>query len=61
VDPKKVAVVLDWKAPKDVWGIKSFIGMVGYYQRFIEGFSKIARPMKALLAKNVEFKWAPMC
>jgi hypothetical protein len=61
VDPKKVASILDWKAPKDVRGIKSFIGMAGYYQRFIEGFSKIARPMTALLAKKVEFKWIPSC
>jgi hypothetical protein len=59
VDPKKVAAILDWKAPKDVRGIKSFIGMAGYYRRFIEGFSKIARPMTALLAKKVEFKWTP--
>jgi hypothetical protein len=57
VDPKQVADVLDWKAPKDVRGIKSFIGMAGYYRHFIEGFSKIARPMIALLAKKVEFKW----
>jgi hypothetical protein len=56
VDPKKVAAILDWKTPRDVRGIKSFIGMVGYYQRFIEGFSKIA-PMTSLLAKKVEFKW----
>jgi hypothetical protein len=61
VDPKKVAAILDWKAPKDVRGIKSFIGMAGYYRRFIEGFSKIARPMTALLAKKVEFKWTPAC
>jgi hypothetical protein len=59
VDPKKVATILDWKALKDVRGIKSFIGMAGYYQRFIEGFFKIARPMTALLAKKVEFKWTP--
>jgi hypothetical protein len=61
VDPKKVAAILDWKAPKDVRGIKSFIGIAGYYQRFIEGFSKIATPMTALLAKKVEFKWTPSC
>jgi glutaredoxin-related protein len=61
VDPKKVAVILDWKAPKDVWGIKSFIRMADYYRRFFEGFSKIARPMTALLAKKVEFKWTPTC
>jgi hypothetical protein len=57
VDPKKVAYILNWKAPTDVQGIKSFIGMVGYYQRFIEGFSKIARLMTALLANKVDFKW----
>jgi hypothetical protein len=61
VDPKKVAVILDWKAPKDVRGIKSSIGMAGYYRRFIEGFSKIARPMIALLEKKFEFKWTPAC
>jgi hypothetical protein len=61
MDPKKVPAILDWKTPKDVRGIKSFIGMAGYYQRFIEGFSKIARPMTALLAKKVEFKWTSAC
>jgi hypothetical protein len=61
VDPKKVADILDWKAPRDVRGIKSFIGMARYYRCFIEGFSKIARPMTALLAKKVEFKWTPAC
>jgi hypothetical protein len=61
VDPKNIAAILDWKAPKDVRGIKSFIGMAGYYRHFIEGFSKIARPMTALLAIKVEFKWTPAC
>jgi hypothetical protein len=61
VDPKKVAAILDWKAPKDVRGIKSFIGMAGYYRRLIEGFSKIARPMTTLLAKKVDFKCTPAC
>jgi hypothetical protein len=61
VDPKKVADILDWKAQRDVRGIKSFIGMAGYYRRFIEAFSKIARPMTVLLAKKVEFKWTPTC
>jgi hypothetical protein len=51
MDPKKVVAILDWKSPKDVRGIKSFFGMAGYYRRFIEGFSKIARPMIALLAR----------
>jgi hypothetical protein len=57
LDPKKVADILNWKASTDVRGIKSFIGMAGYYRQFIEGFSKIARPMTALLTNKVEFKW----
>jgi hypothetical protein len=61
VDPKKVAYILNWKAPTDVRGIKSFIGMARYYQRFIEGFSKIARPMTSFLANKVEFKWTQKC
>jgi hypothetical protein len=61
MDPKKVVAILDRKAPKDVRGIKSFIGMTGYYRRHIEGFSKIARLMTALLAKKFEFKWTPEC
>jgi hypothetical protein len=42
VDPKNIAAILNSKAPKDVRGIKSFIGMAGYYRGFTEGFSKIA-------------------
>ena len=41
VDPSKVEVVLQWERPKTVTEIKSFIGLAGYYKRFIEGFSKI--------------------
>ena len=49
VDPKKVKDVLNWNPPKDVSEIRSFLGMAGYYQRFIEGFSKLAKPMTSLL------------
>jgi hypothetical protein len=61
VDPKKVIDILNWKAPTDARGIKSFIGMARYYRRFIEGFSKIAKPMTTLLGNNVEFKWTKKC
>jgi hypothetical protein len=61
MDPKKVTDILNWKAPRIVRGIKSFIGMAGYYRRFIKGFSKIARPMTTPLVKKVEFKWTPEC
>jgi hypothetical protein len=61
MDPKKVADILNWKASTDVRGIKSFIRMVEYYRRFIKGFSKIVRPMIALLANKFEFKWTHKC
>jgi hypothetical protein len=61
VDPNKVADILNWKAPTYARGIKSFIGMARYYRRFIEGFSKIAKPMTALLANKLEFKWTQKC
>jgi hypothetical protein len=61
VDPKKVADILNWKAPTNARGIKSFIGMAGYYRRFIEGFSKIAKPMTVFLGNKVEFKWTQKC
>jgi hypothetical protein len=61
VDPKKVADILNWKAPTYARGIKSFIGMAGYYRRFIEEFTKIAKLITALLGNKVEFKWTQKC
>lgn len=50
VDPEKVSAVREWKAPKTVRQVRSFLGFVGYYRRFIKDFSKIARPLNHLLA-----------
>jgi hypothetical protein len=55
VNPNKVQSVLDWPAPKNVKEVRGFLGMAGYYRRFIEGFSKIAKPMTKLLRKNIPF------
>jgi hypothetical protein len=52
VDPCKVQDVLSWKAPMSVSEIQSFLGLAGYYRRFIEGFSKISKPMTELLEKD---------
>jgi hypothetical protein len=61
VDPSKVQDVLSWKAPTSVSEIRSFLGLAGYYQRFIEGFSKISKPMTELLEKDKQFEWTPAC
>ncbi|WVZ50916.1 hypothetical protein U9M48_002122 [Paspalum notatum var. saurae] len=61
VDQSKVSEVQNWKIPEDVKGIRSFLGLAGYYRRFIEGFSRIAKPMTALLEKNIKFQWTSAC
>jgi hypothetical protein len=55
--PGKISETLNWKQPTDVSKIKSFLGLAGYYRRFIEGFSKIVKPLTSLLEKGKEFKW----
>jgi hypothetical protein len=57
VDPAKVKKLVAWSVPTTVTEIRSFLGLAGYYWRFIEGFSKIAKPMTSLLEKGREFKW----
>lgn len=61
VDPAKVEAVMDWKQPKSVTEVRSFLGLAGYYRRFIEGFSKLARPMTQLLKKEKKFEWTDAC
>jgi hypothetical protein len=61
VDPAKVKEIMAWSVPTTVTEIRSFLGLAGYYRRFIEGFSKIAKPMTSLLEKGREFKWDEKC
>jgi hypothetical protein len=61
VDPSKVKEVMGWKPPKSIHQIRSFIGLVGYYRRFIPDFSRIAKPMTELLKKGVKFVWSEAC
>ena len=61
VDPTKVKSVTEWLAPTSVGEIRSFLGLAGYYRRFIENFSKIAKPMTELLKKDTKSKWTDEC
>jgi hypothetical protein len=61
VDPGKVKDVLNWMPPTTASEIRSFLGSVGYYRRFIKDFSKIAKPMTKLLEKNKAFEWTTEC
>ena len=53
VDPKKIEAVVNWKPPKNVSEVRSFLGLAGYYRKFVEVFSKIAAPLTKLTRKDV--------
>jgi hypothetical protein len=57
VDPSKVKDVLDWEVPHSMKEVRSFLGLAGYYWRFIENFSKIVKPLTSFLEKGVDFFW----
>ncbi|GJW30979.1 putative reverse transcriptase domain-containing protein [Tanacetum coccineum] len=57
VDPSKVESVKNWKTPESSTKIRSFLGLAGYYRRFIENFSKIAKPLTLLTLKNKAYVW----
>jgi hypothetical protein len=61
VDPAKVKEIMEWRVPTTVTEIQSFSKLAGYYRRFIEGFSKIAKSVTSLLEKEREFKWDEKC
>ena len=58
MDPRKIEVIIEWKPSRNVMGVRSFLGLAGYYRRFVKGFSMTAAPMKRLLQKNVKFEWS---
>ncbi|KAK9031836.1 hypothetical protein V6N11_056122 [Hibiscus sabdariffa] len=58
VDPKKVEAIVNWKQPTSVIEIHSFLGLAGYYRRFVSGFSKVAAPLTKLLQKGVKYEWS---
>ena len=61
VDPRKIEVVVEWKPPRNVTKVHNFLGLVGYYRRFVKGFFLTAALMTRLVQKNVKYEWSEKC
>src|SRR4051812_5920260 len=61
VNPQRVQAVLDWTPPESVKQVRSFLGLASYCRRFVENFSKVAKPLTELLKKDRKFQWTPKC
>ena len=61
VDPNKIEAIMNWTTPRNVTDVRSFMGLVGYYQRFIEGFAKVAHAITSLKNKGMKFEWTSRC
>ena len=57
----KIKAVMNWKSPRSVIEVRSFLGIAGDYRRFVKGFSVIASPLTKLLRKGVKFEWTYKC
>ena len=61
MDPRKIEVILEWKPTRSVTEVCSFLGLAGYYKRFVKGFLMTTTPVTRLLQKNVRFEWSEKC
>jgi hypothetical protein len=61
VDPSKVKDILEWKPPTTIHQVRSFLGLAGYYHRFIPDFSKLVKPITSLLKNDTKFNWSSKC
>jgi hypothetical protein len=61
VDPKNIEAIKGWTRPKNVIEVRYFMGLAGYYRRFIAGFSRIAHPFTSLQRNGVKVQWKTKC
>lgn len=61
VDPSKVQAILEWQKPRTVKEIRSFLGLAGYYRRFVAGFAQLVKPLTALTKQKTPFVWSAAC
>jgi hypothetical protein len=61
VDPSKVKVIVNWVQPSNAYEVRGFLGLVGYYRKFVEGFSKLSAPLTRLTRKNEKFQRTEEC
>ena len=61
VDPEKIEAIMNWPTPRNVTDVRYFMGLAGYYRRFIEGFSKVAHAITSLQKKGMKFEWTARC
>jgi hypothetical protein len=61
VEPEKVKAILEWPVPKNAHEVRNFMGLAGYYRRFVEGFSKIEKPITTFQRKGVKYEWTEEC
>ena len=61
VDPEKIEAIMNWPTPRNVMDARYFMGLAGYYRRFIKGFSKVSHDITSLQKKGVKFEWNSKC
>ncbi|XP_056860103.1 uncharacterized protein LOC130508557, partial [Raphanus sativus] len=61
VDPEKIKCIQEWPRPKNATEVRSFLGLAGYYRKYVKGFASVAQPMTQLTGKDVKFIWSEAC
>ena len=61
MDLENIEAIMNWPTPRNVTDVRSFMGLAGYYRRFIEGFSKVAHVITSLQNKGMKFEWTSKC